>query len=145
MLQRCLERRDRGTSAVELAILMPVVLIVILLVVQLALIFHGRQVADVAAREGARVARAAGVGEGAGNWQAASEERARTKLKIAGQKIMSNTTIKAWEEGDLRGVTVEGDIAAAVPLLPGMSFRLTAKFGGPIECFRPDDGSVGCG
>lgn len=124
---------------------MPVILICILLVVQLALIFHGRQVADIAAREGARVARAAGVGDDAGNWQAAAESRAREKLRIAGQKIMTNTTVQAWQVGDQRGVTVTGEVAAAVPLLPGMSFGLTAKFGGPIECFRPDDGSVGCG
>ncbi|MEU8269880.1 TadE family protein, partial [Sphaerisporangium sp. NPDC049002] len=52
--------RDRGATVVELALLMPVLLIVILLVVQSALWFHGRQVADAAAREGARVARAAG-------------------------------------------------------------------------------------
>ncbi|MEV1205163.1 hypothetical protein AB0J07_34755, partial [Microbispora rosea] len=31
-----------------------------------------------------------------------------------------------------------------VPLLPAMTFTITSRFGGPIECFRPDDGSDGC-
>ena len=49
---------------IELALLMPVILAVVLLIVQVALWFHGRQVAEAAAREGARVARAAPVDSG---------------------------------------------------------------------------------
>jgi hypothetical protein len=136
-------RHDRGASTVELAIIMPVVLVVILLVVQFALVLHGRQVADAAAREGARIARAAGVG--ASGWQGAAESRARGIVRAAGPKMLQNVAVRAWQEGDQRGVIVEGDAVAAVPLLPGMSFRITSRFGGPIECFRPDDGSGGCG
>ncbi|WP_240506706.1 TadE family protein [Thermoactinospora rubra] len=137
--------RERGASVVELAILMPVVLIVILLIVQFALIFHARQVADAAAREGARVARAAGVGEGAGDWQGAATQRARTIIGAMGPQILTKASVQPWQRGSHRGVTVRGDAVAAVPLLPGMSFRITSTFGGPIECFRPDDGSGGCG
>ncbi|MFI6320561.1 TadE family protein [Nonomuraea sp. NPDC050556] len=132
-------------SVVELAILMPVVLIVILLIVQFTLIFHGRQVADAAAREGARVARAAGVGDGSGDWQGAATKRAQDIVKSVGPKMLDKVSVQAWENGSQRGVTVQGDAVAAVPLLPGMTFRITSKFGGPIECFRPDDGSGGCG
>jgi hypothetical protein len=117
---------------------------VLLLVVQLALVFHARQIADGAARVGARVARAAGVGEGAGNWQAAAESQAQARIALVGKKVLENATVQAWQEGDQRGVTVTGNVAAAIPLLPGMNFTIKARSGGPIECFRPDDGTGDC-
>jgi hypothetical protein len=123
--------------------IMPVVLIVILLVVQLALVFHGRQVADAAAREGARIARSAGAD--GGGWQDAAEAKARSIVRAVGPKMLQGVGVRAWEKGDQRGVTVEGAAVAVVPLLPGMSFRITSTFGGPIECFRPDDGGQDCG
>ncbi|WP_279339747.1 TadE family protein [Sphaerisporangium perillae] len=135
-------RDDRGASVIELALIMPVVLVVILLIVQFTLVFHSRQVADAAAREGARVARAAGTG--AGGWQEAAEARARGIVRTVGPKMLQAVEVRAWERGDQRGVVVEGDAVAVVPLLPGMSFRITSTFGGPIECFRPDDGDQGC-
>ncbi|MEO3808798.1 TadE family protein [Sphaerisporangium sp. B11E5] len=134
---------DRGASAIELAMIMPVVLIVILLVVQMALVFHGRQIADAAAREGARIARAAGADSG--GWQGAAESKARSIVRAVGPKMLQGVGVRAWEKGDQRGVTVEGTAVAVVPLLPGMSFKITSTFGGPIECFRPDDGSQDCG
>ncbi|MFC6080777.1 TadE/TadG family type IV pilus assembly protein [Sphaerisporangium aureirubrum] len=134
---------DRGASAIELAMIMPVVLIVILLVVQLALVFHGRQVADAAAREGARIARAAGADSS--GWQSAAEAKARSIVRAVGPKMLQGVGVRAWEKGDQRGVTVEGAAVAVVPLLPGMSFKITSTFGGPIECFRPDDGGQDCG
>ncbi|WP_204059958.1 TadE/TadG family type IV pilus assembly protein [Microbispora corallina] len=135
---------DRGASTVELAIIMPVVLVVMLLIVQLALVFHARQIADGAARAGARVARAAGVGANAGDWQRAAEAQARARVALIGKKVLENPTVRAWQVGDQRGVTVTGDVAAAVPLLPGMTFTINARSGGPIECFRPDDGTGDC-
>ncbi|WP_344947769.1 TadE family protein [Sphaerisporangium flaviroseum] len=136
------KRDDRGASVIELALIMPVVLVVILLIVQFTLVFHSRQVADAAAREGARIARAAGTGSD--GWQGAAETRARNIVKAVGPKMLQAVAVQAWEKGDQRGVTVEGDAVAVVPLLPGMSFRITSTFGGPIECFRPDNGSGGC-
>ncbi|MFC4586598.1 TadE/TadG family type IV pilus assembly protein [Sphaerisporangium corydalis] len=135
-------RGERGATVIELALIMPVVLVVILLIVQFALVFHGRQVADAAAREGARIAR--GAGTGSSGWQGSAEARARGIVKTIGPKMLQRVAVRAWEKGDQRGVTVEGDAVAVVPLLPGMSFKITSTFGGPIECFRPDDGSEGC-
>ncbi|WP_308249702.1 TadE family protein [Sphaerisporangium fuscum] len=127
---------------IELALIMPVVLVVVLLVVQFTMVFHGRQVADAAAREGARVARSAGTGDG--GWQGAAEAKARGIVRAVGPKMLQAVAVRAWQRGDQRGVTVEGDAVAVVPLLPGMRFRVTSTFGGPIECFRPDTGGTGC-
>ncbi|MBO3745153.1 pilus assembly protein [Streptosporangiaceae bacterium NEAU-GS5] len=121
--------------------LMPVILAVVLLVVQVALWFHGRQVADAAAREGARVARAAPADSG---WQDAAEAKAEQIVQAIGPELLKNAKATAWEKGDQRGVDVTGSAVQVVPLLPELTFTITAHFGGPVECFRPDDGTEGC-
>ncbi|GAA2888609.1 hypothetical protein GCM10010517_52620 [Streptosporangium fragile] len=131
--------RDRGATAVELAIIMPIVLAVAMLVVQAALWFHGRQVADAAAREGARLARV-----DTESWREDAESRAQEILRAIGPRILDGATVEAWEQGDRRGVEITASAVQVVPLLPSTTFSVTARFGGPIECFRPDDGSEGC-
>ncbi|MEV4525248.1 TadE/TadG family type IV pilus assembly protein [Streptosporangium sp. NPDC049304] len=130
---------ERGATVVELAIIMPVVLVVVLLIVQFALWFHGRQIADAAAREGARLARV-----DTESWQQDAESRAQELIRTIGPKLLEGATVTAWEEGDQRGVEVSASAVQVVPLLPSTTFTVTARFGGPIECFRPDDGSEGC-
>src|SRR6266705_3313627 len=49
-------RRDRGSSAIELVILAPLLLAIIWMTIQYALYYQGRQVALAAAQLGARVA-----------------------------------------------------------------------------------------
>ncbi|WP_068928381.1 TadE/TadG family type IV pilus assembly protein [Planobispora rosea] len=131
--------RERGATVVELAVIMPVVLVVVLLIVQFALWFHGRQVADAAAREGARLARI-----DSESWQGDAEARADEVIRAVGPKLLEGATVTAWEEGDRRGVEVTATAVQVVPLLPATTFTITARFGGPVECFRPDDGSEGC-
>lgn len=131
--------RERGAAVIELAMIMPVVLAVMLLVVQFALWFHGRQVADAAAREGARLARV-----DTDSWESDAKERADEVLKAVGPKLLDGATVTAWEEGDQRGVEITATAVQVVPLLPSTTFTITARFGGPVECFRPDDGSEGC-
>ncbi|WP_311932206.1 TadE/TadG family type IV pilus assembly protein [Microbispora sp. H11081] len=133
-------RGERGATVIELAMLMPVVLAVVLLVVQVTLWFHGRQVADAAAREGARIARAGG----SDGWQDAAESKARQIVQAIGPQLLKDAQATAWEQGDQRGVEITGSAVQVVPLLPQMTFTITSRFGGPIECFRPDDGSDGC-
>jgi hypothetical protein len=132
---------ERGATVIELALLMPLVLAVVLLVVQAALWFHGRQVADAAAREGARLARVAGVSAG---WKADAEARAVQLLRAVGPELLHDARVQAWEKGDQRGMEITGNAIRVVPLVPELAFTVTARFGGPIECFRPDDDSGGC-
>ena len=49
---------DRGSSAVELVLLTPVLLVAVFLIVQFALWYHARGIVLAAAQEGARAARA---------------------------------------------------------------------------------------
>ncbi|MFI6320545.1 TadE family protein [Nonomuraea sp. NPDC050556] len=137
-------RKDRGATVIELALLMPVILATVLLIVQMALWFHGRQVADAAAREAARVARAAPYDSS--GWETDAENKAMDIVRAIGPKLLSNPDVKATEEGvNERFVTVTGSAVQVIPLLPELTFTITSRFGGPVECFRPDDGSGACG
>ncbi|RBQ17204.1 pilus assembly protein [Spongiactinospora rosea] len=121
---------------------MPIVLALILLVVQVTLWVHGRQIADAAAREGARIARSAGWDST--DWDGRARQRAEEVVNTVGPELLKNSKAEPWEEGDQRGVQVTGTAVQVVPLLPELTFTVTARFGGPVECFRPDDGSEGC-
>ncbi|MFI6476809.1 TadE/TadG family type IV pilus assembly protein [Nonomuraea sp. NPDC050663] len=134
-------RRERGATVIELALLMPVILAVSLLVVQVTLWFHGRQVAEAAAREGARVARSSSDG----GWEADAVDKARGIAAAVGPKLLSDLQVTVAErDGDERWVTVTGSAVQVIPLLPDLTFTITAHSGGPVECFRPDDGSNSC-
>lgn len=135
--------RERGATVVELAMIMPVVLAVVLLIVQVALWFHGRQVADAAAREGARIARSAPFDST--SWQDEAVSRAEDVAEAIGPRILDGAAATAVPRGvDERWVTVTGSAVQVIPLLPELTFTITATSGGPVECFRPDNGGDDC-
>jgi Flp pilus assembly protein TadG len=135
--------RERGASAVELALLMPVILAVALLIVQVALWFHARQVAEAAAQEGARVARAAPI-DSAG-WEGTATAKATEIVRAIGPRLLGGATATTSErEPDERFVTVTGSAVQVIPLLPSLTFTISATAGGPVECFRPDNGGEDC-
>ncbi|MFI6811429.1 TadE/TadG family type IV pilus assembly protein [Nonomuraea sp. NPDC050328] len=141
---RSKRRGERGATVIELALLMPVILAVSLLVVQVALWFHGRQVAEAAAREGARVARSAPYDSG--SWAADAESKAEEIARAVGPKLLSDLQVEATTRGeDERWVAVTASAVQVIPLLPELAFTITARSGGPVECFRPDDGTGRCG
>lgn len=137
-------RRERGVTVIELALLMPVILAVVLLIVQMALWFHGRQVADAAAREGARVARAAPYDSS--SWEGDAETKAKDVVQAIGPRLLDQARAEATVKGaDERWVTVTGSAVQVIPLLPELTFTITATSGGPVECFRPDMEGGRCG
>ncbi|MEU8272537.1 hypothetical protein AB0B89_35970, partial [Sphaerisporangium sp. NPDC049002] len=89
------------------------------------------------------VARAAGA-SGSG-WQGRAEARALRVVRTVGPRLLAGATAHAWERAGERGVEVTGGGVSVVPLLPRTAFTITSRFGGPVECFRPDDGSGACG
>lgn len=137
-------RDERGVTVIELALLMPVILATALLIVQVALWFHAREVAEAAAQEGARVARSAPFDSGA--WEGAATGKATEIVRTIGPRLLRDATATTSEkEPDERFVTVTGSAVQVIPLLPDLAFTITATAGGPVECFRPDDGGQDCG
>jgi hypothetical protein len=126
-------RRDRGANTLELALLTPILLLVILLVVQFALVFHARHVALAAAQAAARVARE----HRTGDWRSAAQSEGVQYVNKIGPQLL--TKVEAVPEEDVnrreRGVTVGG---YAVPVVPFFKFHVSEHSSGPIECYRPD-------
>jgi Flp pilus assembly protein TadG len=127
-------RRDRGASTLELALLTPILLLVILLVIQFAMVFHARHVALAAAQSGARVAR----GQDRGDWKGAAEARAREYVQQIGPELLTGASARAGGDRSRRWVTVSG---TAVRVVPFLTFRVSQRSSGPIECYRPDFGA----
>ncbi|MBW8484704.1 TadE family protein [Actinomadura parmotrematis] len=126
---------DRGASALEFALLTPIIVLVLLATVQFAMVYHARQVALAAAQAGARVARTAPAG---GGWQAAAEDRARRDVDQIGPHLIAGLTVTSGEGGDQRWVQVSG---TAIRVVPFMTVHVTQRSRGPVECFRPDVGA----
>jgi hypothetical protein len=126
--------RDSGASSLELALLTPILLLVMLLVVQFAMVYHARHVALAAAQDGARVAR----GELRGDWRIESGLRARSRVQQFGPRLLSEVDVEVGGDQNQRWVEVSG---WAVPVIPFFRYRVHQRSGGPIECFRPDVGS----
>ncbi len=141
--RRAAADRDRGSSAVELAILAPVLLLIIWLSVQFAFWYQGRQVALAAAQAGDRVARQEA--DTVGSWRRDAEDRAIRYYGELGTKVLGGAITATATGSPLNQVrvTVTGRV---VSIVPGLDLPIRATVGGPVECFRPDlNGGQRCG
>jgi Flp pilus assembly protein TadG len=135
--------RDRGSSAVELAILAPILLLILWLTIQFALWFEGRQVALESAQEAARWARQFADTEPAGQVTAESQKVAENYYLSLSTRVLGaslqDTTVNI--SGGRVQVTVHADVVSA---LFGLPLPVTETSGGPIECFHPAGSGLAC-
>ncbi len=125
-----MRRRDEGgATAVELAMYMPILMLVIFVAVQFSLVYLGNAAASAVAREAARVARVTGdVGQG----------------RAAGQQYAANIGRGILEDVDVVVVPVGGDRVRAVvsgraqELAPVVVPRVRQTVEGPVEEFKVD-------
>src|SRR5579859_2302318 len=123
---------DRGVSAIELAILAPVLLIVVTLIIQWALWFEARQVALDAAQAGAQYAR-----EHQAGWAANAVSHAENFYKDVGTRIITGFRVTVNQppgNPDQVYVTVTGTIPTLIPGFSALSVHETSR--GALECFR---------
>ncbi len=123
---------DRGSSAVELAVLAPVLLVMVFVVVQAALFMHARHVALAAAQQGARIARTTDLTTAAG--LAAAQTGTLAYLRRLGGDVVTAPTVTVTRDEQSATVVVQAD---AVSVLPGLHLRVTARSRGPLETFIP--------
>lgn len=139
-MSRWRRRDERGASAIELAIVAPVLIFVIFATIQFALWFYGRNVALQAAREGVSSARLVDVDDPAVDSEAALrqiEHRVEHYARRVGQEALLDPTATAEYDGTQRvRVTVRG---RAVQLVPGISLTITRTISGEIERFERDE------
>lgn len=127
---------DRGSATLELALLGPALLLLTLLIVQTAMWFHARQVAQAAAEQGARAARAYQGTEADGR-QATNASFTRLK----GSRVTEGSVTVVSRRDNAAGtvtVTLQTKAVRVTPFLP--AWRVNVVAGGPIEQFQPAGG-----
>ena len=125
---RSLHRDEGGGSTVELAIALPLLLLVLLGAVQFGLVVHARSVTQTAAVEGARAAAAEGrsLEEGA----ARTRDVLESGLGATGQAF----TVEAAEQGEAVVVEAHGSYPLFIPWVTDLSVPLEAT----AEVWRED-------
>lgn len=120
------DRKDDGYSVVEAVITLPVVIVLTMLVVQYALLWHGRNVAEAAAQDGLRSARA---------YQATAtmgEHAALGYLHEVAPNLLTNPHVLA----DRTATTVTIEVKAHVLSILGFGvFSVDERAVGPVEVF----------
>ena len=124
--QTARRRDDRGVSAVELVLYMPLLMLLTFLCVQFALVYLGDQAANAVARETARVARVT-------RSEAAARQRGTVYAEQIGQGVLLDHDIDIRIDAETVAVTVTGRAQEISPVgVPVVSETIV----GPIEQFQ---------
>lgn len=120
---------DRGSTAVELAILMPAILIALFASIQVATWFMARSVALSAAQQGVTAQRVEGAPAGAGT------SRAQQFLAGAGDWLAGATITVNRNDANEVQVTVTGN---ALSIIPGVQIPVSQTAHGTKERFTTE-------
>jgi len=117
---------ERGYSIVEAVITVPVMLGLTMLVVQSALLWHGRHVAEAAAQDGLRAAR------GFGATAAMGERDATDYLGQVAPRLLLQPSVEADRTATVVTVRVRARVLSVVPF---GGFDIEETVAGPVERF----------
>lgn len=123
------QRRDAGYSVLEVAITLPVVLMLIMLVLQAGTVWYGRSIAQATAREGLRAAAAYNATDADG------KSRAADYLHQVAPHALTHPNVTVTRSLGTQTITVQ--VAATVPaLVPFTTFTVHSSASGPVEKYR---------
>ncbi len=120
------DAQDHGFGTLEAVIVIPVVVILTMIVVQYVMLYHARNVAEAAARDGLRVAR--GYQASAAQGQAAAEQY----LANVAPKLLAKRHCDVQRGAANVVIVCHADVASVVPF---GSFSVSEQATGPIETF----------
>jgi Flp pilus assembly protein TadG len=124
---------DRGSTNIEMAILFPVFVLMILVGVQVAIIFQGRNAALAAAQQGAAAQAAYQAPAGAG------EERAATYMTRMGDLLTDwDVTVTSVAEGGDQPTAVRVTVSGTALGWFGTHFRVSQTAYSPIQRFTSE-------
>jgi Flp pilus assembly protein TadG len=124
--QRRAGHRDRGSSVVEAVLIIPIIVLATLLVVQVVLLWHGRHVAQDAARQAAQTARGFEATAGAGRATAGAY------LRQVAPRLLQQPRVSEARTGTTVAITVHARVVAVVP---GLHLGVDARSEAPLERF----------
>lgn len=119
-------RQQRGEATTELVVVTPVLLLLIGFILQFALWYHASHVAEAAAQEGVRAARAFGGSAEAG------QARAEHFLAETGPNVVQAPEVSVSRDPRSARVEVRGHAPSVVP---GLRLEVTAAAESPTERF----------
>ncbi len=130
---------ERGASAIELAVLTPLLIVVIFVTIQFALLYHARHVALAAAQAGARIARATAATNP--SWQEPARRKSFDYIRVIGPNLLERPSAVPLVRADAAGNPVEVGMevhGGAVRLLPFLTLQVSERSEGAVERFVPD-------
>lgn len=132
---------DSGTSAIELAILAPLLLVLIFGIIQIALWAYGRSVALQAAQEGVSQIRLIQPSDPNADQEvaAAVADTASYASRLGGQGLLGPTVAPPVFDTPELGVPTKVTVSVTghvISLLPGWNFTVTRSASGELERFR---------
>lgn len=119
-------RSDRGAASTQLVLVFPALLLIALLVVQFALVWHARHVAQHAAQRGLAAAR---VQDGTA---AGGQAQARRSLAALGSRVLTAPSVTAERATAKTTVRVQGTVTRVLPV-PGLELHASGTASGPTE------------
>lgn len=124
-------RSEQGyTYLTSTVILLPLLMFLLMLIVQFAMVFHARNVAEQAAQEGAAVARRFDGSADAG------KTRAEQFLADAAGRTVRGTSVSVSRRGQQASATVSGTVVSVVP---GFELTVSESAVGPVERYVPPE------
>ena len=125
--RRAARPRERAVTSTELAVLMPVLILLVLLPVQVGLWWHAKQAAETAAEEAVDAAKIAGA--------TTDDGRAGAAAILDHSGNLHNVTVTVNRSANTVTVDVRGDLGFS--LFPG-GWGVSAHAEAPIERFVPE-------
>ncbi|MCA0253357.1 MAG: pilus assembly protein [Actinobacteria bacterium] len=117
--------RERGSTTLELTIIVPALLLVMASIFQAGLWFFAREVVLAAAEEGARAAAVEDGDAGAGT------QKAREFVDRTASNLVDNVSVSSRRTTTRATVTVSGRSLSLIPGVDGFTITQTATF--PVE------------
>ena len=115
--------RQAGYSAIEAVITFPVLILLVMLVVQFALLWHGRNVAEAAAQDGLRTAR------GYASTAALGQADAQDYLAQVAPNLLPRPTVTVQRTDTTVTVRVTSDVLS----ITGLGLNVDESAAGPVE------------
>jgi Flp pilus assembly protein TadG len=122
------QRGEGGYSVVEAAVIFPLLLFLLMTIFQVALWWHARHVAQAAAQEGSRAARAYHASAAAG------QERAEDYLHALGSRLLPGAQVTVTRTATTVTVHVHGTV---VGIVPGLRLAVDETSSSPVERYVP--------
>lgn len=117
---------DRGAATTQLVLVVPALLLIALLAVQFALVWHARHIAQHVAQRGLAAARTQDSSAADGRRQA------QRTLDALASRVLIVPSVTAERTPTQTAVRVEGAVMRVVPV-PGLTLHATGTASGPTE------------